>query len=52
MKQLKLWKEEEMEKRLDMWQLRKSLGLMSQLSEEDTKANAVRVWRSSSDGTR
>jgi hypothetical protein len=23
----------------------KSLGLMSQLSEEDTKANAIRVWR-------
>jgi hypothetical protein len=45
MKQLKLWKGEEKEKRLEMWQLRKGLGLMSQLSEEDTKANAVRVWR-------
>jgi hypothetical protein len=32
MKQLKLWKEEEKEKRLDMWQLQKGLGFMSQLS--------------------
>jgi hypothetical protein len=44
-KQLTLWKDEEKEKRLDMWQLQKSLELMSQLSEEDTKANAIRVWR-------